>query len=137
MTPDQIVQHALLILDARMRAAPTLSSPEAVWSSGSGAQMCAVSPRSRASSARVQAISSTVAKFAAPAAFLLVQMFAGLRHCTGAHYYVASNKTNLARDDVLSFFREATPALVRMRRDLGMLLHTLREFGSGRGKFRR
>ena len=30
MTPDQIVQQALLILHARMRAAPTLSSPEAV-----------------------------------------------------------------------------------------------------------
>ena len=30
MTPDQIVQQALVILDARMRAAPVLSSPEAV-----------------------------------------------------------------------------------------------------------
>ena len=30
MTPDQIVQQALMILDARMRAAPILSSPEAV-----------------------------------------------------------------------------------------------------------
>src|SRR6476620_12484405 len=30
MTPDQIVQPALLILHARRRAAPTLSSPEAV-----------------------------------------------------------------------------------------------------------
>ena len=30
MTPDQIVQQALRILDARMRAAPTLASPEAV-----------------------------------------------------------------------------------------------------------
>ena len=30
MTPEQIVQQALMILDARMRAAPTLSSPEAV-----------------------------------------------------------------------------------------------------------
>jgi len=30
MTQDQIVQQALMILDARMRAAPTLASPEAV-----------------------------------------------------------------------------------------------------------
>jgi len=30
MTQDQIVQQALMILDARMRAAPVLSSPEAV-----------------------------------------------------------------------------------------------------------
>jgi len=34
MTQDQIVQQALVILDARMRTAPTLSSPGAVrdWS---------------------------------------------------------------------------------------------------------
>jgi DNA repair protein RadC len=30
MSPDQIIQQALQILDTRMRAAPTLSSPEAV-----------------------------------------------------------------------------------------------------------
>jgi DNA repair protein RadC len=30
MTPDQIIQHALQILAARMRATPTLSTPEAV-----------------------------------------------------------------------------------------------------------
>jgi len=30
MTQDQIVQQALMILDSRMRAAPVLSSPEAV-----------------------------------------------------------------------------------------------------------
>ena len=30
MTQDQIIQKALRILDARMRATPTLSSPEAV-----------------------------------------------------------------------------------------------------------
>ena len=30
MTPDQIIQQALMILEARMRAAPALASPEAV-----------------------------------------------------------------------------------------------------------